>query len=815
MSRRTPPAIPATDTTPITHADLLARLRTYAARTRDEFPLTRPDGTRDHRHLTASQEKRSVSYLSRALTAAGVPPESERCVRVLVPDLAMLPSTRAIHTDAPGAVAAALALTFGYRATRRAQLPGGTGERFLPEGFRPLLTFVQPSDAFASQAANLLTTVARVATAAGATTAPVVMPSSHEMVRAAATLNGVGSGRFTRALSVYRSLRARAIADNPEAPYAAVPDGRVERENGRGLLWTLARLARDGHERSSEFLTLVSAGDQLAALRVVFPGFAEDLQEYLDDPRGERKKRDGSVHRERTQDDVIDGVCNCAAALLDLELAKPGDQGSDLEWFWTASHAASATESASNDKMRRRAQRQLRTSGASTLTETPVARLVADRLARQSRALSGTSNVGYPQTVANDMWSAWAVTNAVYGDDLSQNEPDHWLRVRTAWEVVRERMRKRPAAVPADKKKQKVRGLSHMPTPYIMAFGLPMLATHTRRLMVRAMQFIRRAEKLNPTLSWEQDDDARKAVKQFGASSLVYLVTALALWDSMRKKQYRHARFGTHVRAVTLHNGERVIRTEWSGEPDDPAALKMGQARSWHLPVGAVDLEVWDAYLSLIRAPRLVKRGVPQEEATAPNGKYALFVTDENTDDESACFSDTQISQVLFGGGMLWMARRVFGVSELPDTVEDLDRRRWKGVFAIHFVRDLKATYLGVVMSEWGAAEEHTLDEERTLRNHYTQSLYGATFEAAGWNVRAFDEWSRRALLGADRVAADAFGSPDLRALLPAAARETLKEWHREDWEEARRARTTVGRVSGGRTRRRRPGQRPPVSTSR
>lgn len=386
------------------------------------------------------------------------------------------------------------------------------------------------------------------------------------------------------------------------------------------------------------------------------------------------------------------------------------------------------------------------------------------------------------------------------------------MRLRTAWVVVRERMRKRPAAVPADKKKQKVRGLSAMPTPYVLAFGLPMLAEHSRRLLLRATQFIERAAKVNPTLSWEQDDDARRAVKQFGTASLMYLVTALALWDSMRKKQYRQARFGTHVRAVTLHNGQRVIRTEWTGERDDPARVKMGQARSWHLPAGAIDLEVWDAYLSLVRAPRLCMRGVPAEEAIAPNGKYALFVTDETTDDESACFSDTQISQILFGGGMLWMARRVFGVSELPDTVEDLDRHRWKGVFAIHFVRDLKATYLGVVMGEWGAAEEHTLDEERTLRKHYVQSIYGATFEAAGWNVRAFDQWSRRALLGSDRVAADALCHPELRALLPAEAQRTLQAWRRVDREAARRARTTVGGVSGGRTRRRRPGQKPPVT---
>lgn len=389
MSRCTLPAIPATDTAPITHADLLVRLREFAAGTRLHFPLTRPDETRDDRHMSASQEKRLLSYLSRALTAAGTGQESERCIRVLVPDLSALPTTRAIHSDAPGAVAAALAVTFGYRATRRAQLPGGTGARFMPEAFRPLLNFVQPSDSFASQAANLLTTVARVATAAGSTTSPVVMPSAHDMARAAGSLKSIGNRRFTRALSVYRSLRARAVAEDPEAPFAAVPDGRIERAQGRGLLWTLARLAREGHAQADHFLALVSEGDPLTALRFVFPGFAEDLHEYLEDPRGERKQRDGSVHLERTQLDVIDGVCSCAAALLELGLANLGDETVDLEWFWTASHAAPATESASNAKMRRRAQRMALADEVSTLTVTPVARLVADRLAMQSRALSG------------------------------------------------------------------------------------------------------------------------------------------------------------------------------------------------------------------------------------------------------------------------------------------------------------------------------------------------------------------------------------------------------------------------------------------
>ncbi|WP_439644118.1 hypothetical protein [Gemmatimonas sp.] len=814
MSRCTPPAIPATDTSPITHADLLTRLRAFAAQTRSAFALERADGTRDHRHLTASQEKRLVSYLSRALNAAGVSAESERCVRVLVPDLATLPTTRAIHTDAPGAVAAALALTFGYRATRRAQLPGGTGQRFLPEPFRPLLAFVRASDSFASQAANLLTTVARVAVAAGAITAPIVMPSSHEMALAAATLNRVGSGRFTRALSVYRSLCARAIADNPAAPFAMVPDGRIERAQGRGLLWTLARLARDGHERADEFLALVAAGDQLAALRMVLPGIAEDLEEYLETPRGERKKRDGSTHLNRTQHDVIDGVCSCAAALLDLGLAAPGDDSVDLESFWTALHSAPATESASNAKMRRRAERRMILTGALTLTVTPVARLVADRLASQSLALSRNAGTGYPQVVANDLWSAWAVTYAVYSDDLEKDEPEIWVRMQAGWLAVRKHMRKRRAAVSSGRTKQKLLGLRAMPTPYVLAFGLPMLAQHARRALVRAQRFIARATELNPGLGWEHDRDARRAADHFADVSLTYLVTALATWVSMRKNQYVHARYGTHVRMVTRHDGMRVIHTEWPGDNHDRARVKTRNSRSWMLPVGAIDLDVWDGYLTLVRAPRLQKRGASVEDAAAPNGLFALFVTDEKTQDDASCFSDTQISRIYFGGGLLWIARNVFGLSELPEKVEHIDRSRWHGVFAVHFVRDLKATYLGTVLGEWGAAEEHTLDEVRTLRLHYAQTVYGASYDAAGWNVSAFDQWSRRALLGSDRVATDALSSPDLRALLPAAARATLQNWQRADREEARKARTTVGRVSGGSTRRRRPGQKPPVSAT-
>jgi hypothetical protein len=332
--------------------------------------------------------------------------------------------------------------------------------------------------------------------------------------------------------------------------------------------------------------------------------------------------------------------------------------------------------------------------------------------------------------------------------------------------------------------------------------------------LVRAQRFIARAEELNPGLSWEHDRDARGAVDHFADLSLTYLVTALATWDSMRKNQYVHARYGTHVRMVTRHDGMRVIHTEWTGDINDRARVKTGKCRSWMLPVGAIDLDVWDGYLTLVRAPRLRKRGASEEDATSPNGRFSLFVTDENTQDETACFSETQISRIYFGGGLLWIARNVFGVSELPERVEHIDRSRWHGVFAVHFVRDLKATYLGTVLGEWGAAEEHTLDEVRTLRLHYAQTIYGASYDAAGWNVSAFGQWSRRALLGSDRAAADALSSPDLRALLPATARATLQEWHRADREEARRARTTVGGISGGSTRRRRPGQKPPITAT-
>jgi hypothetical protein len=384
--------------------------------------------------------------------------------------------------------------------------------------------------------------------------------------------------------------------------------------------------------------------------------------------------------------------------------------------------------------------------------------------------------------------------------------------MQAGWLSLREHMRKRRAAVSVGRMKQKIRGLRTLPTPYLMAFGLPMLAQYARRALVRAERFIARAEQLNPGLRWEEDADTRRAVQQFADASLSYLVTALAVWDSMRKAQYVHARYGTHVRVVTRPDVSRVICTEWSGDPHDPAHVKTGKPREWLLPVDAIDLKVWDGYLTLVRAPRLRRRGASAEDALAPNGRYALFVTDETTEDDAACFSETQISRVYFGGGLLWIARHVFGVTDLPNDVEHIDRVRWHGVFAIHFVRDLKATYLGTVLGEWGAAEEHTLDEVRTLRKHYAQSIYGATFDAAGWNIRAFDPWSRRALLGSERVAADALDTPELVALLPAAARATRQAWTREDREEAGRARTTVGQVSGGHTRRRRPGQKPPTA---
>lgn len=803
-----PLPIPADDLSPITHAELIQRLRSHACASRAAFPQARADGTRNARHITIGQERRLVSYLSRALVAAGLPADSTACVRVLVPDLAARPSTRAVHADAPGAVATALRLTFGYRATRRARLPGGTGERFLPVEFRPLLAHVSPTDSFAGQAANLLTMVARAATAAGATNAPTEMPSARAMAAAASTLNGLSGSRIGRAISVYRTLRARAIAVAPVAPFAPVPDGRVERPHGRGLLWALAQRARAGGPQADTYLELVTAGDSRQALRVVFPSLSEDLETYLDDPHGERKKRHGGRHLRRTMRDVEEGICRVAAAILDLGLASPGDTSVDLEWFWTTSHAAPAVEAASNAKMRRRAARA---GDQPALAVAPVSRIIADRLATQSLNLSTSTSTGYPQTVAHDLWAAWAVTTAVYGDDLSQNEPELWLRMKTAWTALRERMRTRCAFVPEDRQKQKVRGLKIMPTPYVLAFGLPMLAQHTRRMLARAEGFIARANKLNPALSWEADRDAVRAVDQFADAALQYLVTAIAMWDSLRMENYAYALYGKHVVDVELHTGARVVHTAWSGDPDDRARVKPGKSRAWNLPEDAVDLKVWDGYLSLVRAPRLMRRGVPAAEAIAPNGRYALFVTNVATDDVTAPYSETQISRILFGGGLLWIARNVFGVEELPDSAELIDRKTWHGVFAVHFVRDLKATYLGTVLGEWAAAEEHTLDEVRTLRQHYAGPLYGATYAAAGWNVGALEAWSRRALLGSERVAADALDDPGLRTLVPKAGQATLEKWRREDREEARRARSTVGGVSGGRTRRRRPGQRPPT----
>ena len=815
-THRLPLPVPVEDLAPITHAELLRRLRDHAAASRTQYPQVREDGVRDPRHITTGQEKRLISYLSRAMAAAGVPLDSTTCVRVLVPDLAGLATTRAIHADASGAVSKALEITFGYKAKRRAQLPGGTGERLLPVGFRPLLNFVEPADSFASQAANLLTSVARAAHAAGTSDAPARLPTAVDMMRAASDLRGLGATRLTRALSAYRALRSRALAADPSAPFAPLPDGRIERDVGRGLLWVLAQRARNGHERASEYLELVAVGDQRCALRAVLPSLADDLDTYLEAPRGERKELHSGRHLSRTQSDVVDGVCNCAAAILDLGLDAGIEDAVDLEWLWTANHVTTAAAVASNKKMQRRAAARSVTSGHEGVVAVPVSRLVADHMTALSRVLSGNpGSLGYPQTVKHDLWAAWAVTHAVYHDSLNESEPTLWMAIFSAWETLRRRFKKNRAAVPVSRQKKKKRGLLVFPAPHLFAFGLPLLAEEARRALRRAKRFVARNEKLNPDVPWQQDHDANQAMGTFADAALRYLVTALSFWDSLRLANYVHARYGQHVRDVVLPDDTRAICTSWTDDPDDPARTKQGKIREWILPTGAIDLEIWDAYLQYVRTPRLLRRGVSIADATAPNGRFALFVTDAATDTPAAEYSETQISRVWFGGGLLWIARHVFGIDELPEHIHDLDRVHWRGVFSLHFVRDVVATYLGTILGEWAAAEERTLDEQHTLRETYAQSLYAASFKAAGWNLPALEQWARRAFLGSERRALDAFADHTLRDHLPAAAAATLARWRREDADERHAARNTVGSVSGGRTRRRRPGQRPPISASR
>lgn len=804
-----PPAISASDSAPVTHASLVRRMREYAALSRERYPITRPDGARDERHLTPSQEKKLVSYLSRALTASGIGIASDECVRVLVPDLSAMPTTRAIHADAPSAVAAALKVAFGYQATRRAQLPGKTARRLLPSAYRRLLTCVEPTDSFAAQAANLLTMVARAARASGATDAPRVMPSSTAMTLAADQLSGLSGPRLKRAVSVYRRLRARAVSADPLAPFGPVPDGRVERPGGRGLLHTMAHLARVGHPQSADFLEAAAAGDQRAALAIAFPGLAEDLDTYLRSPRAERKKAHEGLHLARTQRDVIDGVCNCAASLLTIGC----DDHSvvDAEWCWTALRHGTAASSATNLKMRRRAERKAQSTGEARAVDIPMSRCIADQLASQSREVSPTeSTTAYPAAVTHDLWALWAVTVAVYEEDLTSSEPDLWVQMKSAWLALRERFKKRLAYIPDFARKQKKRGVAAFPLPYLLAFGLPMLAADSRRALTRARQLIKRAGALNPSDKWDTDRDARAAVDIFADVALRYLVTALVLWDSMRASNYHFGLYGVHMRVITLHDGTRVVQTAWTDDPSDRARCKQGKERTWNLPIGSIALDILDGYLELVRAPRLMRRGVSAMDAMAANGAWCLFVTDERTSDPQAPLSATQMARECFGGGLLWIANNVFGTRGLPLDPDAIDRAHWRGVFAPHFTRDLKATWLGTVLGEWAAAEEHTMDEQRTLRTSYAQSLYGGCFDAAGWDVAAWEPWVRRAMLGSGRAALDAFTDARLSALLPAAATQTLLQWKHADRAEAVRARGTVGKVSGARTRRKRPGQPPP-----
>ncbi len=768
---------------PSTRVEAEVAFRAYAARTR----IACPEGDL---LISETNEGRILSLWGAACDALRVGPNDD--VVPVLADLWNLKAgmneaqglARSVPDDAAGCAKRIMRTVYGYTGSaRRITHAGGS---LMPAAWRPLLAFAGERD---TQPRAHLAVLARVSCwAAPKLNAPRELPTAKELHAVAGRLpRPVKKGSLICAIACYRRLRAAALAADPENAerFAALPDTR--RTQGRGLLKVLVQ-SKDLVDRA-----LGEAGDLRAAIKAKAPLLYKQLLEFEADPRGLKGRILSVGYAESMW--VVAGHIVAILCLHRPEFLADFE----LDQLWTQTITLRADTAGVSERNRKYLEATSEDGAGSVAVL--LARWLADRMAVESRRLTGASG-GYAASLLRDTTQWWTLTEYYHGNDLRTINPALWREWERAYESLQTHMRANP--VPEDEmvKKASLARMELVSMPHLWCVGLPVLGREAERHLDR-LEAMRRAAiaagRPDP-LKVESVLEAREA---FARSSEPYLVTVLVWIDTMRRAQYWHGRWGLHFVTDYSESGRLIaLHCNWAGKRLDLARVKQGSTGRRAYGPGLINLRVLAGYVEHVRAPRLIRLGASPDDATAPNGKWPLFVSPDAQSLDRCAYSESTLRKDRLGVTLYRVATEILG--HVLEPYETLDRARtWKGAFSMHEARKDVATIIGELLSMWERACQMTMDTVDTLKKRYVVAGFHPVGEPGEWRCIETYYPYLHALLEDPRRAPCPLDDPDLP--LPPGARAMLERWAEEDAAHGRKGRRSKHGVADARMRRPRP----------
>lgn len=720
-------------------------------------------------HLSPAYARKLRSLVGRSLDAAGCPTDSTRDIRLLLSNLDRLDSTRAVATDAPAACRKARALVLGRTGTHRLVLPNkGT---LLSTAWTSLLHHNTHDDK--RRAASRLQALARAIDAAGGgDVAPATLPPIADIYTAAARI-GLSEKTLLNAIRIYRRLRRRAIeadVSNRER-YALIDDRR--RVRGRNAVAVL-RASGDTEVR-----------DAMSAIAHLAPRLHAQLRRYQAHPVVK-----GKAHQPSTIEATVAACSRLVGALFRFAPERlPTFTIKDL-WKELATLELSQQYIEDWDEV------------PTTDTSVCLARWVIAVTAPEIRARCAPGiDRGYVTMVISDLKHWFSLSEWAHGINMRDTMPEEWTIWRERYSTVRQHVIENQ--IPKDMlvfHKDKEVIVETFNLAHMCCVIIPVLFREAERLLDRLELEVAAAAKTGREIGEHVvalPPAVQRALTAFEERAEPALALALMFFDGMRSVQYRMGRFGKHITPdIDTTTGEWYgVKTKWYGKRMDEARVKQGRDRARQLGTAHISMRVLRGFVQHVRSRRLIAAGVPVADATAPNGRFPLFVSTVNA---PAPWSDTHFQRTIVGAALYRVATEMLGHRFGEESsYEEFDRQRFCGVLGTHSSRYVIATGCSVLLDDnMHLAATLTSDDVATLRESYVVDSWLPNGRVGTWeNASSYREWLERIVLtGADANPLDTL-PPEL---LPPKVRDMFTTWATEDRETQRRVtRSKTGSPSG------------------
>ncbi len=582
---------------------------------------------------------------------------------------------------------------------------------------------------------------------------PQALPKERSEIVRWGTDKGYVSHTMDMAISCYHHALKLLPAAEQEA-YPCFPRERMCNERHLGMLPDVVdRARRAGCSLSEVAIRDMSA---LELLKLLAPGVAEDLEDFIAMPRSRPLGKDERLG-------FITTVSRYVAQAVRLnETHAEAFASGEARTLYFLEHLV--TEHAADAHPSRPRSRGLQSRGGPSKHETqaPLLLVVLESEAAVARANSpltmANNALNYPVSVKDGIGRLWRLIQYVYGG-MSESEPETWQLLSLQYQRIQDRMNHRtvgaarsarsitPVALNA---KDKVLAIRTVTLPQLVCIGLPVLGHHVDALQARYEAVVKMARRkghdgTHPVV--------RAAHREWHEWLTKYVVLALATDDGLRLSNYSYGRLGLAAEfRPTFSRGEdgslvlRSLNTFFTGtggtQPD--ARLKMleragsdgERERERRVSPGVVRMDLLLAYIQGPRAENLLWIGLTDRSGAAVTaatycleremaGEYgapfALFVSYKSPRSDRA-YGKNRASEE-FGEALHWVARHALGRS-VPDMDSDERRELYRGIFSMHISRLFIGTYwLGVrtdlAREGIDRAMHLTDDTEGALRDDY------------------------------------------------------------------------------------------------